>query len=59
MKKFAAYEIPNTYCHDMDLDEQIDAGCNDWRVDLSDGSVHFGHTEAEAIENATNWSESD
>jgi hypothetical protein len=48
------YEVPNTFTSDMSLDEQIEAGCNDWRADCSDGSVHFGRTEAEARKNAEN-----
>ena len=50
-----AYEVLNPSIPDMFLDEQIEAGCNNWRVDAPDGSVHFGRTAEEAEAIARGW----
>ena len=42
-----AYEICNTWADDMDLEQQIEEGINDWRVDLPNGAVYFAHTAEE------------
>ena len=49
------YEIPNTFTRDFPLDKQIALGISDWRANCSDGSVHFGHTLAECLENLNAW----
>lgn len=42
-----AYEVHNPSFNDMSLEEQIEAGCNDWCAD--DGSNHYyGETKAKA-----------
>ena len=46
------YEIPNTFTHDFSLEKQIELGICDWRMDCANGHTYFGHTRAEAVENA-------
>ena len=51
--KIECYEIPNTFTHDIPLDNQIALGINDWRAEDSNGRVAFGHSEQEARANFT------
>lgn len=50
-----AYEVHCPSIPDMSLDEQVRAGCNDWRVDLEGGYVAFGRTAEEAELEASWW----
>lgn len=50
-----AYEILNPSIPDMFLDEQIEAGRNDWQADTPDGLAHFGLTADEAEDAALRW----
>ncbi len=44
-----AYEVHNPSFNDMNLDQQIDAGCNDWCAESPlDSHQYFGRTAAEA-----------
>jgi hypothetical protein len=48
MSKRNAFEIRNPSFSDMNLEQQIDAGVNDWQADGRDGHPYFGQTRAEA-----------
>jgi len=43
-----AYEIHNPSFNDMNLEQQINAGCNDWCVSGEDGHPYFGRSKIEA-----------
>lgn len=43
-----AYEIHNPSFNDMTLDEQIEAGINDWCAEGKTGHSYFGKTAKEA-----------
>ncbi|HUV74189.1 MAG TPA: hypothetical protein VMW79_07765 [Anaerolineae bacterium] len=49
------YEVASPSIPDLDLEEQIAAGCNDWIAEVEGGAVFFGRTEAEAREQAERW----
>ena len=51
-----AYEVLNPDCNNMNLDQQIEAGCNDWCVDGDSGHQYFGHTARAARQNAAAYS---
>jgi hypothetical protein len=44
----AAYEVRNPSFSDMNLDQQIDAGINDWCAEGKSGHPYYGRTKAEA-----------
>ena len=44
----APYEILNPSFGDMSLDQQIEAGINDWCAEGKDGHPYFGQTKDEA-----------
>ena len=48
-----AYEIHNPSFNDMTLEQQIEAGINDWCVEGRSGHQYFGRTAAEAKQIAT------
>jgi hypothetical protein len=43
-----AYEVRNPSFSDMNIDQQIDAGINDWCADGKNGHQYFGQSKAEA-----------
>jgi hypothetical protein len=47
----AAYEVRNPSFSDMNLEQQIEVGINDWCADGINGHPYFGQTkeQAEAI----------
>lgn len=57
--KAIVYEILNPSIPDMFLDDQIDAGCNDWKAECSDGAVFLGETEDDVRGLAMKWMESE
>jgi hypothetical protein len=44
-----AYEIHNPSFNDMNLEEQIEHGINDWAVEGKSGHLYFGRTASEAV----------
>jgi hypothetical protein len=42
------YPTHNPDFNDMGLDEQIEAGCNDFAIEGPSGHIYFGRTENEA-----------
>ena len=44
------YEVHNPSFNDMTLEEQIEAGVNDWAVDGRSGHVYFGRSAQEAVQ---------
>ena len=44
----AAYEILNPSFNDMNIEQQIEAGINDWCAEGKDGHPYFGRTKQEA-----------
>jgi len=51
MFKSPAYEVLNPSFSDMNLDQQIEAGCNDWCAIGVLGHEYFGETKAKAEAN--------
>jgi hypothetical protein len=47
-----AYEIHNPDFVDMDLQQQIAAGCCDWCVEGISGHKYYGHSARAAMQNA-------
>ena len=47
-----AYEVLNPDFAGMNIEEQIDAGCNDWCVEGPSGHRYYGHTARAAERNA-------
>ena len=43
-----AYEVHNPSFNDMTLDQQIEAGINDWAAQGRSGHLYFGQTKAQA-----------
>lgn len=43
-----AFEIRNPSFSDLNLEQQIEFGINDWCVERRDGHQFFGRTKAEA-----------
>ena len=48
-----AYEVHCPSFNDMTLEEQIEAGINDWCVEGHSGQIYFGRTAEEAVEIAS------
>jgi hypothetical protein len=46
----AAYEVRNPSFSDMNIEQQIDAGINDWCAEDRAGHEFFGRTKGEAEE---------
>ncbi len=46
-----AYEIHNPSFNDMTLEQQIDAGINDWCAELANGHPVYGETKIKAEAN--------
>lgn len=44
----AAYEVRNPSFSDMNINQQIEAGINDWCAEGTSGHPYFGRTKAEA-----------
>jgi TPP-dependent pyruvate/acetoin dehydrogenase alpha subunit len=44
-----AYEVHNPSFNDMNLEQQIEHGINDWAVEGKSGHIYFGCTAQEAI----------
>jgi hypothetical protein len=44
-----AYEVHNPSFNDMNLEEQIEHGINDWAVEGKSGHLYFGRTASEAV----------
>jgi hypothetical protein len=42
------YEVRNPSFSDMNLEQQIEAGINDWCAEGKSGHPYFGRTKAEA-----------
>ena len=47
-----AYEIHNPDFNDMNLEQQMEAGCCDWCVEGYSGHKYYGHTARAAMQNA-------
>lgn len=47
-KQTAAYEVRNPSFGDMNLEQQINAGINDWIAEGKSGHPFFGQSKAEA-----------
>lgn len=43
-----AYEVRNPSFNDMNLEQQIEAGINDWCAEGKSGHPYFGRTKSEA-----------
>jgi hypothetical protein len=43
-----AYEVRNPSFSDMNLEQQIEAGINDWCAEDASGHPYYGQTKAEA-----------
>jgi hypothetical protein len=43
-----AYEVRNPSFSDMNLEQQIEAGINDWCAEGASGHQYFGQSKAEA-----------
>ncbi len=56
MKKqeFAVYEVANQSIRDINLDDQISLGINDWCAEDSLGRSFYGRTKADAEKTAMN-----
>lgn len=50
-KLSSAYEVHNPSFNDMNIEQQIEAGINDWCAEGWDGHPFFGRTKAEAEAN--------
>jgi hypothetical protein len=50
-----AYEVHNPSFNDMNLEQQIEAGINDWAVEGKSGHIYYGRTAQEAISNAASF----
>jgi len=50
-----AYEVHNPSFNDMTLEQQIEAGCNDWCVEGHSGHQYFGRTAEEALAIAASY----
>lgn len=50
-----AYEIHNPSFNDMNLEEQIEHGINDWAVEGESGHLYFGQTAGQAVEIARSF----
>jgi hypothetical protein len=46
-----AFECHNPSFNDMNLGQQIEAGCNDWCAEGPDNHPYFGETKAKAEAN--------
>lgn len=46
--KTPAYEILNPSFADMNIEQQIEAGINDWCAEGENGHPYYGRTQAEA-----------
>ena len=44
-----AYEVHNPSFNDMNLEEQIERGINDWAIEGKSGHLYFGRTASEAV----------
>jgi hypothetical protein len=47
-----AFEVHNPDFSDMNLMEQIEAGCNDWCVEGHSGHRYYGHSARAAMQDA-------
>ena len=52
------YEVVSPSIPDMFLDEQVAAGCNDWKAETSDGASFIGRSHHEAEHYALTWCDS-
>ena len=43
-----AYEVLNPSFSDLNLQQQIEAGINDWAAESARGHLYFGRSKAEA-----------
>jgi hypothetical protein len=50
-----AYEVHNPSFNDMTLEQQIEAGCNDWCVEGHSGHKYYGQTAKEALAIAASY----
>jgi hypothetical protein len=50
-----AYEVHNPSFNDMNLEQQIEHGINDWAVEGKSGHIYFGRTAQEAIAVASSY----
>jgi hypothetical protein len=50
-----AYEILSVSFNDLNLEEQIAYGINNWAVEGKSGHIYFGKTEKEALEIARQY----
>lgn len=50
-----AYEVHNPSFNDMNLEEQIEYGINDWAVEGKSGHLYFGRTAEQAVEIARSF----
>jgi hypothetical protein len=50
-----AYEILSVSFNDLNLEEQIEHGINNWAVEGKSGHIYFGRTEKEALEIANQF----
>lgn len=48
MSKQPAYEVCNPSFDDLNIEQQIEYGINDWCAEGRDGHPYFGRTKAEA-----------
>jgi len=48
MNQTPAYEVRNPSFSDMNLEQQIEVGINDWQADGPTGHPYFGQTKAQA-----------
>jgi len=49
------YEVRNPSFSDMNLEQQIEAGVNDWCVEGASGHQYFGQSAAEATSIANSY----
>jgi hypothetical protein len=54
-KNVKAYEVHNPSFNDMNLEQQIEHGINDWAVESKSGHIYFGRTAQEAIDIADSY----
>ena len=48
MNNRAAYEVLSPSFNDMNIEQQIEAGINDWCAEGRDGHPYYGRTKSEA-----------
>lgn len=48
-KPFEVYEVSNPSFRDMNIEQQIDAGINDWVAKDQDGCEFFGQSKDQAL----------